>query len=504
MEKKKVANLDSDTLYQMGDAMQAQASQLDSAKTEKNEINKGLNKLQNVNEETSDLADEADQLFDKLISVQGNIDSKTKESLLQPIENLNTQETYKIKRTEEIRTYNDWDKYVESYCSYAQNNKLDTEKDPFSTLLSQREYEELQNEINDEFAKKTSIRNSADLKFLAIAIALQVTKSLLFPLIAETRGYGQSFDKNARFACNDKSILDEEKRKRKEFKEKKLSQGYKPDEWIEIIYRTPPFDITKGSPAIGINMEGSYHRIHTLGHDPILGWLFGTSNILTDVITFDTFASYKVARNPMIITPEKVPFVMLLELTIAKIKENLLNLPAAIFAEGVHLKSDEYTKRGLPVPILETFAPEIAGNLYKKQYDALCFSRDLKIVGTSASISMLIDMIIGLTHALYYDKDKDGTKDMFEVRTRKILLISNTIATTSNIVCSTVTKNPQGLDIGGLLVTIMHLFSDTRFILNVKKEFIENKIYEKIEDEIQTIDNNQDKLQDFEYNYYIN
>lgn len=47
--------------------------------------------------------------------------------------------------------------------------------------------------------------------------------------------------------------------------------------------------------------------------------------------------------------------------------------------------------------------------------------------------------------------------------------------------------NVKSLDIGGLLVTLTHLFSDTRFLLSVKKEYIENKLYEKVEDEIQQL-----------------
>ena len=260
------------------------------------------------------------------------------------------------------------------------------------------------------------------------------------------------------------------------------------------MYRTPPYDITKGSPAINFNMEEMYHRIHTLGHNPILGWIFGTMNILTDTVTFDSFATYKVARNPMMITQERVPIISLFPQIVEKSKEGLLNLPAALVAEKIHLKSNEFTKCGLLVQILETFASQFAGKLYKNKYYALCFSRDLKVIGTSAAISVFIDMIIGLVNALYYDKENDGTKDMFEIRTRKILLSSNAFASTSNIIYIAVTKN---LDIGVLLVTISHLFLDTRFILNVKKEFIENRIYEKIESDIQSIEKNQNKL--FEY-----
>ena len=56
---------------------------------------------------------------------------------------------------------------------------------------------------------------------------------------------------------------------------------------------------------------------------------------------------------------------------------------------------------------------------------------------------------------------------MYEVRTRKILLISGAIASASNIVEACILKNPKALDIGGLLVTASKLFTMPGFILNV-------------------------------------
>ena len=229
---------------------------------------------------------------------------------------------------------------------------------------------------------------------------MQTTKSLLFDQIAKKSDYGNSFNPDDRLAHNDKSIEKEHRRANDEFKEKheKHGHGY----WMNILYQTPPYDITKGSPAINRNMEGGYHRIHTLGHDPILGWIFGTANILTDTITFEDFKSNRVIRKPkMMITPESVPFTKLFIESFEMCKADSLNLPAAIFAEECHLKSDEFTKLGLPVPLLEAINPDFASKLYKSNYDALCFSRDLKIVGASAGISIFIDLIIGLVHGLF-------------------------------------------------------------------------------------------------------
>lgn len=355
-------------------------------------------------------------------------------------------------------------------------------------LLSEKEFQEAYKRldaIHEEFSHKTSIVNKTDLMFLGIATALQTTKSLLFGQIAKKFDYGNSFNPDDRLAHNDKSIEREHRRANDEFKEKHEKHGH--GKWINILYQTPPYDITKGSPAINRNMEGGYHRIHTLGHDPILGWIFGTANILTDTITFEDFKSNRVVRKPkMMITPESVPFAKLFCEAFEMCKADSLNLPAAIFAEGCHLKSDEFTKLGLPVPILETITPDFASKLYKSNYDALCFSRDLKIVGASAGISIFIDMIIGLVHGLFNKEKID--KDLYEVRTRKILLISNSIASTSNIIQTVITNNPKNLDIGGLLVTISHLFMDLRFISRIKEEFIKQELNKDLIKELERLD----------------
>ena len=234
-------------------------------------------------------------------------------------------------------------------------------------------------------------------------------------------------------------------------------------------------------------MQGKYHRMYTLGHDPILGWLFGTANILTDVITMNDFHSYRVERKPhMRITGEKVKMDKLFEESYHVIKADYLNLLAAIFAQAQHLKSDEYTKVGLPVPLLASFNETFASDLYKKQYDALCFSRDVKIVTTSYIVSIFIDMIISSVHSLFRSELEE--QKLYSVRTRKILLVSNTIASTSSILNAYITKNPKKLDIGSLLLTITHLFTDVRFMAKIKDEFIHNEINKKVCQELEETD----------------
>lgn len=352
-------------------------------------------------------------------------------------------------------------------------------------------FEEL-DEINKQFSRKTSIINKADLSFLAIATALQVAKSLVFPYVADKFDYGKSFDPAERLDHNDKSIEKANIEANDKFRGKHL-ESHGTGHWINILYQTVPYDITKGSKDLGINMGGKYHRMYTLGHDPILGWVFGTANILTDCITFNNFHTNRISRvdpitggKKMVITPEVVFMGQMFKECYDEVKADYLNLPAALFAQAQHLKSDEFTKLGLPVPLLSSINENFASKLYSENYDALCFARDAKIVGASFVVSKLFDIIITLTHGFFRKEDED--KDLFEVRTRKILLISNSIASTSTIINTVITKNPKNLDIGSLLNTITHLFTDLRFIMRIKQEFIENEISNRLMKEITEID----------------
>ena len=339
--------------------------------------------------------------------------------------------------------------------------------------------------IYDDFEKRTGIWNKKDMSFLLIATALQ---TLRWVLIQDICGdLGQTIDSDSRLEHDAKPIKDEISESNSTFQEKFKDHGvhesaksYK--SWQQIIFSSVPYDTSVNSGAFGENLEGRYHRYKTLGHDPILGCFFGTANIITDTCTLSNFNSYRISRQPSPHFTEPIDFVTIFYESFDSIKEDWLRLPAAVFAQYVHLKSDAWTKLGLPIPIIETFSESLAGDLYKSQYDSLCLLKDLAIVGKQAGFSILINMIIGLIHGLLYDAKKDGDRRLYEVRTRKILLISNALASAGNFIYAIITQNWRKLDIGGIIVTIGQLFTIPRIIARIKEEFINqelDKIYEK-------------------------
>lgn len=350
--------------------------------------------------------------------------------------------------------------------------------------------------IDAEFERATGL-SKTDISFLLLATALQIGR---WVVIGEINGAVSKQIGESRVAHDDQSIKDMEKEKRYNYKEKHKDDPHTKSrhrDWANIVFDSVPYDITRGSAGFGVNMEAGYHRIHTLGHDPVLGWIFGTMNILSDTITLDKTYGLRTYKVEMTEKPKRwtgiYTGVQAFADAIDSIKEDENRLPAAVFAQAIHLKSDEFTKLGLPVPLLEAFHPDLASKLYKEGYDSLCLMKDIAVVGAQAVVSVLINLLISTIHGLYYNPNECANRDLYEVRTRKILMWSNIIASSSNVVAvagmevaAYFTENPelakkgwQYLDIGGYIITMYRIVSDTKFIHRVKKEFLE-KEWEKL------------------------
>ncbi|NLL92315.1 MAG: hypothetical protein GX222_07910 [Ruminococcaceae bacterium] len=356
-------------------------------------------------------------------------------------------------------------------------------------------------DIDAKFSEATKL-DSTDIKLLMLATALQIGRWLLLAEIS--KGLDKLIE-NCRVPNDDKSIKKLEKDKRKKFEAKikkhnsgEVIKGTEHRDWKDIVFNGVPYDISVGSPSFGVNMGAGHHRIHTLGHDPVLGWLFGTVNILSDTITLDKTYDFRTFNVEMKNKPKrwtgKTSFPSAFIKAMDSIEEDEIRLRAAVFVQALHYESDIYTTLGLPVPLLEAFAPDFAGNLYKNEYDTLCLMKDMAIYGVQAAVAILINMLITLIHGLYYDPTKHQSRELYEVKTRKILDYSNLIASSSNVIvvagmsaAAFYTKNKElskkamsTLDVGGIIITMHRLISDAKFIAEVKSEFLEKEWHKAV------------------------
>ena len=400
-----------------------------------------------------------------------------------------TEDEFKKKR-EQLRQ--------ESKSLFSDTEKHSQEEERLVEILSNADFTLKQ--LDALFEQRTALQKK-DFAILFLAVALQLTRIYLLPhfeeKFADEDRYNHDDDvvkKMERDAVNE--FKDKQNGKRKPWKTVESKGEKKYRTWQEIAYTIAvPYDATKGSKIfLGEGgMHGGLHRVKTLGHDPVLGWIFGTANILTDTISIcpEYKLGEKSVRLPVIesFTVEMKGLKWKEQTTTASVfagafdscKEDIHRLYAAIFSQGLHLESDKYTKNGLPIPYLTLIDSDKAYEIYQQGYDYLDYEFDTQILrrtAKSAIASMIINAAIAAIHRLFYNPQKDGDSKLYSVKTRRVVLYSNIIATSSDIIKAAIqvyigkANAIKDFDLGGFLITLRRLVTDVAFIQKIKEEFI--------------------------------
>lgn len=245
-----------------------------------------------------------------------------------------------------------------------------------------------------------------------------------------------------------------------------------PPTWEDALFQSVPYDAIKTSTHISeTGLAGTTHRYRTLGHDPVLGWIFGTANIMTNSLTkSDIVTTYQVS-NMTILRHYPLGTLGMLNKAAEYAQNDPMLLAASTARQAIHFGSDYFTKQGLPIPLIATVNNDVAKTMLTKGHI------DMWSITRGAALSALINQLIATIHRLLYNEDRDGTPSMYEVRTRKILSYSNAMATGSNIIVTAFTKDLTKLDVGGILVTLYRIVSDYKFIHEIKRDFLKNEFY---------------------------
>lgn len=360
------------------------------------------------------------------------------------------------------------------------------------------------NDIDEKFAMATKL-NKTDIAFLFAATALQCVRWILLP----------SLDLDFKQTPSSERITSQRGAQIERQQQKAFISEHEQDAitasaggffgWNEIIGAPVPYDAMSGSEAFaikgfkpeGVQLYGKNHHVATLGHDPILGWVFGTMNIMSRTATMKDFSSYNVEMcNPLLkegslfffqdnrqIITTQTSMPVIVGQCLHSFSEDNKRLFAAVARQGMHFTSDAFTKLGLPIPLLNAVRAqdllELGWNSAEAEKVIKKVGRNLAVVGAQAGLSILINFIVKSLHFLYFDGNPEDKMalDLYEVKTRKILSYSNAIASGSNILYVALSRDIQKLDIGGILVTIYRLITDYKFIKSIKKEFLEKQWY---------------------------
>lgn len=347
------------------------------------------------------------------------------------------------------------------------------------------------NDIEKEFEQNTKLTKE-DISFLFLAVALQCCRQYLFTNFKERPSDAEA----AKNTLLENTVDPKDKARRIEKGlEERHHKLYNPS-FDEILLHPVPFDTTKGSKNFGSPFSGAGklgHRATAIGHDPILGLIFGTANIATSTLTTWDFKSFhvysKTGKGGGDYLKSKASTAKIIESAQNKLINNVgpnndgrLIMAFSLIKEIVHLRSDIHSKNSLPLPFISAVDPKLASTLAEYGLDM----ENIEIIGNQAGYAILINQIISLIHTLFYDESKDGSRQSYQIRTRKIILYSNLIATTSNILYTAIatclgnTKEVRKLDVGGFMVTMYRLVTDIIFIKNIKKEFLEKEFYKKV------------------------
>ena len=340
---------------------------------------------------------------------------------------------------------------VSSYINHGLNMMADEEK---RVAEISHNAPALIDEVDRQFSEKTKLTYT-DIKLLFLAIAIQCARQYLLT--------------NDSFRLGDQGSLPSNQRGDKLMSSLLSANPLIPPTKAEILTGSVPYDAIKtGAHVSGTGLSGTTHRYRTLGHDPILGWIFGTANILTNSLTKYDFETFQV-KNMTIIRHYPLGTLGMLQNATDYVSKDSSLLITAVGRQAIHFGSDYFTKQGLPVPLIATVNNDLAKAMTGGSIDLWSGTR-------GGALSGLINALIACIHRLFYREEIDGSQSLYEVRTRKILSYSNAIATTSNVVITAFSGDLKRLDVGGMLVTLHRLISDQKFIHDIKRDFLKNEI----------------------------
>lgn len=237
-----------------------------------------------------------------------------------------------------------------------------------------------------------------------------------------------------------------------------------------------------------IRVEGLsayYHRLLQLGHDPLLGFVFGVADILTGRMT----------------TIDKAGNI------VSQVMENYADrkesdIFAALAKQVIHFKSDVTTSMGLPVPLMSLFnllqfgsigeeeqtIAEIVQGMYYEGYDFIHFC--------SMSIpAMLVEVIVRLGYAIKRIKEGHKIKDSIPLSLNRekhpklatMLFIAHAGATVANAGKVYFTQNPVAINYPQWIAFAKYSYSQLKWALLEKPALRDTYVRGKINEELDSV-----------------
>lgn len=249
-------------------------------------------------------------------------------------------------------------------------------------------------------------------------------------------------------------------------------------------------------------LSAYYHRLLSLGHDPLLGFVIGVVDILTGRMTTIDKAGQIVSQ--------------VME-NYADRKES--DIFAALAKQMIHFKSDITTSMGLPAPLMSLFnlfqfgsigeeeqtIAEIVQGMYYEGYDFIHFC--------SLSVpAMLVETAVRLGYAMKRIKEGHLIKDSIPASLNRdkhpklatMLFVGHAAATTVNAGKVYFTQNPMAINYPQWMAFAKYSYSQLKWALIKKPElqdrYVTGKLYEELNEVLLSVDQT---FNDFSKDYIV-
>ncbi len=269
-----------------------------------------------------------------------------------------------------------------------------------------------------------------------------------------------------------------------------------PEEEIEKLANSKvskvPYD-AQDNRNTTIYVEGLsayYHRLLSLGHDPLLGLVFGVADILTGRMT----------------TIDKTGKI------VSQVMENYADRKetdvfAAIAKQIIHFQSDLTTSMGLPAPLMGLFnllqfgeigeynqtIAEIVQGMYYEGYDFIHFC-------TLSIPVMIVEVVTRIGYAFKRIKEGYSVRESipFSLNREKcpklatMLFIGHSAATAVNAGKIYFTKNPMAINYPQWIAFAKYSYKQLKWVLiekpNARDAYVHGKLNEQLNEVLENVD----------------
>lgn len=349
------------------------------------------------------------------------------------------------------------------------------------SVISNAEY--IIDELDQEFAEKNKLE-ACDVPFVFLAAALQCARQFILTPFLERVPHNEA-----------EKHVEKEKAFLKGLGDPTNSKKFYYASFGDIAGKPGvPYDITFDITNSNAGLSGKNHRTRTLGHDPILGYVFGTANIVTNTITYNSVKSCEMFSGGILKTKhvrtapnaggrvmpamtQNADTVKMFQAVFKRFQEEPKAIAAALIKQYAHIKSDVYSKAGIPLPII-TQMPNVSEYLTKHGIDLA----NTMTMSSQVIVSEFINFIISFLYGLSLDvRNSELNTEIRKNKTNQIILISNSLASAVNIGYVAITEDVKTIDIGGICNTLHHLVFDMQYRKEIEEKYIINEIYKRMD-----------------------